>query len=76
MKVLDYVVLPSRYHGEFGVIQAKVGRTVVTFIANSFMLGQLKAVIKDEFPLSTSIEKNGNYFIFGDLWQKVGVFRE
>jgi hypothetical protein len=69
VEIEDFVSLPSKFEGNFVIIQAKINDDsapssyrIVTFIGSGFMLKQLRAVMKENFPLRVHVVKKGDYW--------------
>ena len=65
--ITSYEEKPSKYKGKYGIVHANLGKTEITFVANEYMLKQLKEI--KEFPVLAKVLKRdkGPYISFIDF---------
>ena len=62
IEIVDFKAMPSKYKGQYAMIQALFDGRLITVIGNGFMLKQLHQIRKDKFPIKLKFNRKDNYF--------------
>lgn len=62
LEITDFKPMPSKFSGQFALMQVELAGSKLTVAGNGFMLKQLRQVMKNKFPIKAKFTTTGKYW--------------